>query len=63
MNNIYTTPEHELLREQVNRFINREVEPYAAAWEEDGCVPREALRKIGRYRTLNLVFSECDVYN
>ena len=30
--NIFTTPDHELLREQVNRFITREVEPYAAAW-------------------------------
>ncbi|MFN5348975.1 MAG: acyl-CoA dehydrogenase family protein, partial [Polaromonas sp.] len=40
MNNIYTTPDHELLRSQVNRFITREVEPYAAAWEDEGCVPR-----------------------
>jgi acyl-CoA dehydrogenase len=47
MDNIYVTPEHELLREQIQRFIDREVEPYAAAWEEDGCVPREVLRKMG----------------
>ena len=46
--NIFTTPEHELLREQISRFINREVEPYAAAWEEQGCVPREVLRKMGK---------------
>jgi acyl-CoA dehydrogenase len=37
--NIFTTPEHEILREQVARFIAREVEPYAAAWEEAGCTP------------------------
>ena len=56
MNNIYTTPEHELLREQVNRFITREVEPYAAAWEETGCVPREVLRKMGDAGLLGLMY-------
>jgi len=57
MNNIYTTPEHELLREQISRFINREVEPYAAAWEEEGCVPREVLRKMGRAGLLGLMYA------
>ena len=56
MNNIYITPEHELLREQVNRFIKREVEPYAAAWEETGCVPREVLRKMGDAGLLGLMY-------
>lgn len=56
MNNIYTTPEHELLREQVSRFINREVEPYAAAWEETGCVPRDVLRKMGDAGLLGLMY-------
>ena len=56
MNNIYTTPEHELLREQVNRFVTREVEPYAAAWEETGCVPREVLRKMGDAGLLGLMY-------
>jgi acyl-CoA dehydrogenase len=57
MNNIYTTPEHELLREQVNRFITREVEPHAAAWEEAGCVPREVLRKMGDAGLLGLMYA------
>ena len=56
MNNIYTTSEHELLRDQVNRFITREVEPYAAAWEEEGCVPREVLRKMGDAGLLGLMY-------
>ena len=56
MNNIYTSPDHELLREQVNRFITREVEPYAAAWEETGCVPREVLRKMGDAGLLGLMY-------
>jgi len=57
MNNIYTTPEHELLREQISRFITREVEPYAAAWEEEGCVPREVLRKMGDAGLLGLMYA------
>ncbi len=56
MHNIYITPDHELLREQVNRFITREVEPYAAAWEETGCVPREVLRKMGDAGLLGLMY-------
>ena len=47
MDSVYITPEHELLREQVARFIAREVEPFASAWEEQGQVPREVLRKMG----------------
>jgi acyl-CoA dehydrogenase len=56
MDNIYVTPEHELQREQVARFIAREVEPYAAAWEEAGYVPREVLRKMGKAGLLGLVY-------
>ncbi len=40
---VYDTPEHALLREQVARFLAREVEPHAQAWEEAGMVPREVL--------------------
>ena len=47
MDSIYITPEHELLRDQIARFIAREVEPHALAWEESGFTPREVLRKMG----------------
>ncbi len=56
MESIYTTPEHEQLREQVARFIAREVEPHAAAWEEQGCVPREVLRRMGRAGLFGLMY-------
>ena len=56
MNNVYISSEHELLREQVNRFITREVEPFAAAWEESGCVPREVLRKMGEAGLFGLMY-------
>jgi acyl-CoA dehydrogenase len=44
---IFTTPEHEALREQIARFIAREVEPFGEQWEEDGFTPRDVLRKMG----------------
>jgi acyl-CoA dehydrogenase len=53
---IYVTPEHELLREQVARFIAREVEPHALAWEEAGCVPREVLRRMGDAGLFGLMY-------
>lgn len=56
MENAYLTPDHELLQAQVARFLAREVEPFAAQWEQDGRVPREVLRQMGRAGLLGLVF-------
>ncbi len=56
MDSLYTAPEHELLRAQVARFLAREVEPFADAWERDGLVPREVLRKMGAAGMLGLMF-------
>ncbi|MBI3528898.1 MAG: acyl-CoA dehydrogenase family protein [Betaproteobacteria bacterium] len=47
MESIYLTEEHVALREQVARFIAKEVEPHGTTWEEQGYVPREVLRKMG----------------
>ncbi|MDQ6680975.1 MAG: acyl-CoA dehydrogenase family protein, partial [Pseudomonadota bacterium] len=58
MDSIYVTPEHEQLREQIARFIAREVEPHALAWEEAGCTPREVLQKMGAVGLLGLMYAE-----
>jgi len=52
----YLTAEHELLREQVARFVAREVEPYAAAWEEAGATPRDVLRRMGAAGMFGLMY-------
>ncbi|MBK6656956.1 MAG: acyl-CoA dehydrogenase family protein [Proteobacteria bacterium] len=39
--------DHEIFRQSVRRFIEEELTPHHAAWEEDGIVPREAWRKAG----------------
>ncbi len=41
------SPEHELLRAQVRRFVEEEIKPHADAWERDGFVPRDVLRRMG----------------
>ncbi len=56
MDSIDTTPEHEALREQVARFLAREVEPHGAAWEEQGCVPRDVPLRIGAAGLFGLLY-------
>src|ERR1700675_3702058 len=43
----YLGEEHELLRAQIRRFVDEEIKPHAAAWEQEGMVPREVLRRMG----------------
>ncbi len=40
-------PEHEAFRDTVRRFIDKEIAPHHAQWEEDGVVSREVWRKAG----------------
>jgi acyl-CoA dehydrogenase len=53
---IYITDEHVALREQVARFLAKEVEPVAEAWEEQGFVPREVLRQMGRLGMFGITY-------
>ncbi len=43
----YFREEHDALRAQLARFVGSEVKPHAHAWEEQGFVPREVLRRMG----------------
>ena len=51
----YFREEHELLRRQVRRFVETEVKPFAHAWEEQGFVPREVLRRMGELGFFGIV--------
>jgi alkylation response protein AidB-like acyl-CoA dehydrogenase len=39
--------EHDLFRETVRRFVEREIMPFHAQWEHDGIVPRDVWLKAG----------------
>ena len=54
----YLTPEHELFRAQVRRFVDTEVKPHAEAWERDGQVPREVLVRMGELGFLGVRYAE-----
>lgn len=41
------SPEHEIWRDSVRRFMAEEIVPFHEQWEEDGIVPREVWKKAG----------------
>jgi acyl-CoA dehydrogenase len=43
----YFREEHDMLRAQLRRFVEEEVKPHAAKWEEQGFVPRAVLARMG----------------
>src|SRR3990172_11517832 len=54
---IYDRPEHDQLRATVARFLAEAVEPRGEAWEEQGFVPREVIRKLGSMGLLGITYS------
>ena len=36
-----------MLREQVRRFVEKEVVPFGEQWERDGKIPREIFQRMG----------------
>jgi acyl-CoA dehydrogenase len=52
----YFATEHEMLRAQVRRFVETEIKPHGKAWEEQGFVPREVLRRMGSLGFLGIRF-------
>lgn len=51
---IHVADEHRMLREQVRRFVEREVLPHAGDWEAAGKIPREVFRKLGDLGVLGM---------
>ncbi len=54
----FLEPEHEMLRDQVRRFVETEVKPHADAWEQAGMVPREVIRRMGELGFLGVRYPE-----
>jgi len=50
----YFREEHDMLRTQVRRFVEQEVKPHGAAWEEQGFVPRPVLQRMGELGFLGI---------
>src|SRR5258708_13258638 len=43
----FFTEDHEMLRDQVRRFVEQEIKPYGEAWEEQSFVPRKGFLPLG----------------
>jgi acyl-CoA dehydrogenase len=54
----YYTEEHEAFRDTIRRFVAKEIEPYAAAWDEAETFPRELYLKAAEIGLLGLGFPE-----
>ena len=57
MNSIYFKEEHNMLRDQVRRFVEQRVMPIAEDWEETGKIPREILLEMGELGLLGIRYS------
>src|SRR5689334_25094794 len=58
MTSPFYTAEHEAFREVVRRFVEREIAPYASAWDEAGEFPRALYAKAAEIGLLGLGFPE-----
>lgn len=54
----FFAPEHEMLRDQVRRFVEEEIKPNAEAWEEAGETPRALLRRMGELGFFGIRYPE-----
>lgn len=54
----YYTSDHEAFRDQLRRFVAKEITPHADAWDEAGEFPRELYRKAAEIGLLGLNFPE-----
>ena len=55
---IYFSEEHRLFRDNLRRFVEQQIVPNAAPWEEAGMVPRAVLRQMGELGFLGIRYAE-----
>jgi acyl-CoA dehydrogenase len=55
---LFLTEEHEMLRNQIRRFIDEKVKPKADHWEKNGFVPREILQEMGALGLFGIRYPE-----
>ncbi|MBT8148791.1 MAG: acyl-CoA dehydrogenase family protein, partial [Gammaproteobacteria bacterium] len=58
LRNPHLTAEHEEWRAQLRRFIDKEIMPYAAQWDEDGELPDELWQKAAGVGILQVGYPE-----
>ena len=56
--NAYFNAEHELLRDQIRRFVSEKVAPFGETWETEGMVPRKVLQEMGNLGLFGIRYPE-----
>lgn len=46
--------EHQMLREQIRKFVTDSIIPHADAWEAEGIIPRDLFRQLGKLGFLGM---------
>ncbi|MDB5284886.1 MAG: citronellyl-CoA dehydrogenase [Bacteroidota bacterium] len=54
----YFNQEHELFRQTVRDFVQKEIVPFGDKWEEDEMIPREVFKRMGDLGFLGINFPE-----
>ncbi len=54
----YFTEEHEIFREQVRNFVDKEIRPHIDQWEEEQLFPKSLYRRMGELGFLGIRFPE-----
>ncbi|QSS96424.1 acyl-CoA dehydrogenase family protein [Psychroflexus sp. ALD_RP9] len=58
MNTLYFTEEHELFRESLRDFLQKEVVPHLGKWEEEGTIERFIWEKFGEMGYFGVAYPE-----
>ena len=58
MSNLYFTEEHNLFRESLRDFLQKEVVPHIEKWEETGHIERFIWKKFGEMGYFGLAYPE-----
>lgn len=56
--NLFYSPEHQAFRDQLRRFVAREITPYVEQWETLGKTPRELFAKAADIGLMGVCFPE-----
>ncbi len=58
MKSLYFKEEHQIFRESVRDFVQKEIVPYGKQWEKDKRTPKSLLKKLGDYGFLGINHAE-----
>ena len=54
----YFKDSHEMVRQTVKKFVDREIRPHVEKWEEEGLFPRDIYKKAGDAGLLGIGYPE-----